>query len=318
MEIKNAGFCTRYSKDNLDEILAEYLGPRYTEYRKAWYRATPAHIPGFPIHIDLELVDLCNQNCIFCARNKTTHPDLPYQLNTGAVLSDKHLENIFREAKYRGLYSVNFGFSEPLLHKDIFTIVRKFHEEGVIDSRMITNGLLLDRYIDDVFESGLVNLYISLDADSEETYMKIRGKGFHRVVGNVLALIEEKKRRKSMFPVLRVSFVEHDLNAHEVNNFKDFWGNKIDLIDIQFYQDFNKTKSSRNKKRWTCIDPFRRLSVTANGDILPCCTFYGKQLSVGNLEEVTLESAWKSDAMLRVRHNLLKDREPICLACQEC
>ncbi len=81
------GFCTRHIKRDIEKELAEYLGAKYGMYRSAWNAAGPENVPEFPIHIDLELIDSCNQNCSFCPRNRKTHPELPYEINTKAKMS---------------------------------------------------------------------------------------------------------------------------------------------------------------------------------------------------------------------------------------
>lgn len=318
MEITNDGFCKRYLERDIEKELAEHLGLKYRKYRNAWRDAGVEHIPDFPIHLDLELVDACNQNCKFCARNKRTHSDLPYEINTGTKISGEMIDSIVKEAGEQQLYSINFAFGEPLIYKNVFKIVRKFHEAGVIDSRLVTNGVLLSDYIDEIFDSGLINLYVSIDAFTAETYKKQRGYGFKRVVKGFSDFISEKRKRKSLLPITRVSFVETGDNKQELDDFKAFWKEKVDFIDIQFYQDFNKTSSKTKRKMWQCIDPFRRLAITANGQILPCCTFYGKCLPIGNINEITIKEAWESNRLRTIRDNLLNDKEPICLGCQEC
>ena len=272
----------------------------------------------FPVHLDIELVDACNQSCSFCPRNKETHPDVPYPINTKAILLDESIGKIINEAKENNLYSINIAFGEPLIARNVFEVIKQFHQNGVIDSRLVTNGILLSKYTDDIFDSGLVNLYISVDAFSEETYKKQRGSGYGKVVNNVLQFLAEREKRNSFLPITRVSFVENHHNTHEVDTFKVFWADKVDLIDIQFYQDFNKFTYNVKQKKWQCIDPFRRIAITADGSILPCCTFYGKCLSIGNIKNMSITDAWRSERMEMVRENLLNDREPICLACQEC
>lgn len=302
---------------DIEQMLAKRLGPRYAAYRKAWYAAKPDSIPDFPIHLDIELVDYCNQNCSFCARNQKMHPNLPFQLNTGRKMDERVLAGLIEEAKREKLMSIGIALGEPLMHPQVFQVVRAFHDAGVVDSRMITNGTLLHRFMDDIFQSGLVNLYVSIDALTEGTYRKVRGEGFQKVVDNLLLLLEEKKRRNSALPVTRVSFVEMDSNRHELAGFKEFWMDKVDLIDIQFQMSY-ETRPTGKAKKWVCVDPFRRLSVTALGEILPCCTFFGKRMILGDIQKMTLRDAWTSDAMKRVRDDLVHDRQPICVACQEC
>lgn len=310
---------SRIAYDKVNESLATLKGPKFIEYREAWRSAGPEHIPEFPVHIDFELVDSCNQSCTFCPRNATTHPDLPYELDSKQKLDEAMVDRIAAQAAAHGLYSINVAWGEPLLYREVFGVIKKFHKAGVIDSRLVTNGLLLHKYTDQIFESGLVNLYVSLDAFKEETYTKQRGPGYRNVVRNLLIFLEEKKKRKAVLPVVRVSLIETTENAQEVEAFKDFWGDKVDIIDIQILTDFAKSEYENiRRKKWNCIEPFRRISIMGNGEILPCCSFHGKNLVIGNIKDMTIKQAWDSEKMKTIRSNLLQDKIPTCLVCQGC
>lgn len=309
---------TRIGKDT-NALLIDFLGDQFGKYRDVWNKAGPDAIPEFPIHIDFELVDRCNMSCVFCPRNEENHPNIPYSINTGDQLDEEDLDKIIAHTSAYGLQSINFAWGEPLLYKNIFTVIKKFHNSGVIDSRLVTNGLLLHKFMDQIFDSGLINLYVSLDALSEETYSIHRGKGYHKVKENLLNFLAEKKRRKSFLPISRVSFVETKENTHEMEAFKKFWMDKVDFIDIQIYADFNKSEAfNSGVKKWNCIEPFRRVSLMGNGDIVPCCSFHGKNLVIGNISKMTIKEAWDSEKMQVVRARLLNGKEPICLACQSC
>jgi radical SAM protein with 4Fe4S-binding SPASM domain len=318
MEITNQGFCTRITKSNIDDVLTQALGGRYREYRDRWYQATPAKIPRFPVHLDIELVDNCNLNCVFCPRNTDTHPNLPYELNTKKALSEEVIDKLVFEAKKEGLYSINLAYGEPLIDRRAFEVVKKFHKNGVVDSRIITNGVLLERYIDEIFDSGLVNLYVSLDAVSKEVYKLQRGQFFDKVIKGLELVLAEKAKRKSVLPITRVSFIENDNNRHELIEFREKWENKVDIVDIQIYQNFNGIRRESTKAAWNCIDPFRRLSITGTGDIMPCCTFFGKTLVLGNIENISLMDAWNSNEMKTVRENLILGKSDTCSTCQAC
>lgn len=318
---KVAQDCVLRTQDgSLEEKVAAIMGARYTVYRDAWRAAKPGSPPQFPLHVDLELMDDCNSACTFCPRNKKSHPDLPYAINTKQTLPDNLLEKFLREAKEMSLYSINVAVGEPLLDNRCLPLVKEFHANGGVDSRVITNGVLLDTVIDQIFDSGLVNLFVSLDAFSDETYQPLRGGvgRYQKVVDNIMLILEEKKRRRSVLPVMRVSFIETDINRHEADMFIAFWREKVEIVDIHQYQRFDNLEGGSKPKKWHCIDPFRRLCIMANGDILPCCTFYGKLLPLGNFENLSLAEAWNSEKMVTVRNELLHDTNKICLACQEC
>jgi radical SAM protein with 4Fe4S-binding SPASM domain len=316
-QILDSGRVERISRESVEERLGREIGQRYLDYRQMWAGAGPANIPAFPIHIDFELIDECNMRCGFCPRNQTTHPDLPYEINTKAKISDELMRKVIAESGERGLQSVNFAFGEPMLDERLFDWVRDFHRAGIVDTRVITNGLLLGKNIDKIFDSGLVNLFVSLDAADKAMHTQQRGYGYDKIVANLKALLAEKERRKSIFPIVRVSFVDTGRSHHQLEEFRKLWADVVDHIDIQMYQNLGKFAPSGSKKLWACNDPFRRVSVTADGNIIPCCTFHGKLLPVGNIANDTILEAWTSERMAMVRHRLLNDEEPICVACQE-
>ena len=307
----------RYNYLGVEERLQELLGETYKKYRNEWRKAGASHVPDFPIHIDFELIDECNLRCGFCSRNAQNHPSLPYDINTKAVLSDELIGKILDEIANENLYSIGFGFGEPLLDKRIFDIIKAFHERGVIDSRITTNGIFLEDYIDAIFDSGLVNLHVSLDAFDGEMYKQIRGNSYDRAVDGLEQVLAERKRRGSLIPVVRVSFLDQPENHHQIAEFKAFWGDKVDFIDIQTYLDENHLIPSGNGKSFDCFAPFRRIAIIADESILPCCAFRGKLLAIGNIRVNSIREAWHSAKMAEVRHNLVHDLEPICIACQE-
>ncbi len=311
-------YTKKITNNNIEKTLSNHLGDKYLNYRSAWNAAKPTSIPDFPIHIDIELYDLCNQKCVFCPRNETTHPNVTYPINTNSKLDEKLTNKIIREIKKNKLMSVNFGaFADPLVNKKIFQVIKKFMDAGVVDSRIITNGLLLNKYTDSIFESGLVNLYVSLDAFKEETYLKQRGPGYKKVVSNLLNFLDEKKKRKSVLPITRVSFIETNDNKDELKDFVEFWSDKVDHIDLQKLINFNKeVNDSYQTKQWNCIDPFRRVAIVSDGSVLPCCSFWGKNLVLGNIKDQSIIDIWNGQEMTKVRKDLLSDQSNICTTCQ--
>ena len=312
---------TRHSEKDIEKILVDEFGKKYSLYREMWNRVGYENIPDFPMHIDFEVIDKCNQRCIMCPRNAGTHPNAGYSLNTGRALNYEIFKNIIDEGVNKGLLSINLGaFAEPLLNKKVFEMIKYAHDKGVIDSRLITNGLLISSYIDEFFDYGLVNLYVSLDAFRDETYFEIRGKGFNIVKKNILNIIEEKKRRNAILPIIRVSFIDMEINREEKDNFIEFWRDKADHIDIQVYGDFNFPLSGKidksEAKKWSCIAPLKRVSVMSNGKILPCCNFFGINIPIGNIYKNSIEEAWNSEKMHEIRSGILHDDLDNCSICQ--
>ncbi len=309
--------------DSSNMVLEKLLGKDYAEYRKVWEQAGEQgnKPPAFPVHLDLELQDSCNQSCVMCPRNKENHQNLPYGLNLKDTAQIESLKTIISEGAELGLKSINFGaFSEPLLHKGLWDLISYSHQNGIVDSRVITNGLLLSRYIDEIFDSNLRHLFISLDAFSEQTYKQIRGVGYKKILESIDTLLEERSRRKSTLPLVRVSFVEMDINRHEKQSFVDFWSKKVDFVDIQEWSDYTDkielSSFTDVPKKFNCRSPWQRLSVLANGDIIPCCDFNGRALKLGNTNSDKLLTVWNSKEMNDVRLNITNDNSSVCSSCQ--
>lgn len=316
LRIKNS---TEYS----EQILREVIGKDYIDYRNAWAESSKVDNPPakFPIHLDLELQDFCNQSCVMCPRNSEVHNSIPYEINSRKSSSIEIIKQVISEGIPKGLQSINFGaFSEPLLHKSLWDLVKFSHDEGIIDSRVITNGLLLNRYISEIFTSNLKHLFISLDAFTENTYKQIRGVGFNRVIENINLVLNERKLRGVKLPIIRVSFVDMEINSHEKNEFVSYWSDKVDYVDVQQWSNYAESLETLEEKnldkKFNCRSPWQRISILANGDILPCCDFNGRPLKIGNIHTETILEAWESAEITSVRNGILNDSSPICSSCQ--
>jgi len=311
----------RKTEKNIHQMLADELGPAYVAYREAWNAVTVDLIPAYPLHIDFELRDTCNQRCRMCPRNDEMHPDINYTLNSKSTLSFFDYCRIIDEGRSKGLRSVNLGaFAEPLIHKEAFAMVDYARRNGVIDTRLITNGLLLDRHVSDVFDSGLVNLFVSVDAYHPETYLKLRGQGFEKVKDGLLKVLEERRRRGVVLPIVRVSLVDMKDNREEIDDFIKYWETRVDFIDIQVYDDFNVNINApfdfSRPKKWDCRSPFCRLSVLSDGRVLPCCNFFGENIPIGNIFSDSIETIWNSRLIRDVRAGLLDESLRNCAICQ--
>ncbi len=305
---------SRIGVESAEQRLGDLLGLPFQRYRKRWSNAS-RDSPDI-VHLDIELVDSCNQRCIMCPRNREIHPRLDYSLETGSRLDIRVFERVLVDLIKLGLCSVNFGgFAEPFIVKDWNQFVTLSHDHGIIDTRLITNGLLLGQNIDKIFESNLRNLYVSLDAASSQTYKQVRGHGFDRVVKSIDDILLERSKRKSVLPIVRVSFVALAENEHEVQDFVNRWVGRVDHIDIQRKFDYaNQTPAVEH--RWSCDQPWKRLSLLANGDLIPCCSFNGRSLVLGNANSESAATLWNGSDLKAFRERLIKNEVSVCNICQ--
>lgn len=309
-------------ESELDLLLSKRFGPEYNEYRNSWNSTTRLSQNEFPLHLDFELNDSCNQACIMCPRNSRTHQNTGYSLGTKSRFDLYDFKKIIEEGSKYGLRSINLGaYAEPLTHPQFFEFVSIAESHRIIDIRMITNGILLTPATSDtLLDSAITNIFISIDAATKETYSSIRGSGYDLLIQNIEYFLKRRESRSQTIPFVRVSFVHMNSNKHELAEFLDKWQKRVDFIDVQPGEDLSIHPSSSDshgkKQRIKCISPWQRLSILANGDIIPCCSFYGRYIPIGNIKTTTIYDAWHGGRMQSVRQNLEENASDVCNTCQ--
>ncbi len=108
---------------------------------------------------------------------------------------------VIREAKEIGAKTLLFIGGEPFVRDDLFDLVIYARNLG-LNPIIVTNGVLLNQEnILKCFESGIDWLSISIDADSEDTFRRIRGENvLGKIINNIELLNNLKKEKKRDFP----------------------------------------------------------------------------------------------------------------------
>jgi len=97
------------------------------------------------------------------------------------------------------------GIGEPLLNRDLASMIRHLKERGVYVVFNTNAALLTRRRQIELIDSGLDELRVSLDGSTPETYLKVSGiPAFERVVANVAEMVRTKHERSASSP--RLSF----------------------------------------------------------------------------------------------------------------
>lgn len=114
------------------------------------------------------------------------------------------------------LKTIRLTGGEPTLFKDLVALVAGLSKIGV-EIKMTTNAYHLDGLITPLFEAGLKNINISLDATSEETFRKISNrKGLNKIIENIDACIT------AGYTVKLNTVVIKGINDHEIIDILDF------------------------------------------------------------------------------------------------
>ena len=281
-------------KEKIGDLRKMLDKDKYDKYQKNWIKYPKHHrVAPFPLQIDFDLTTRCNLSCERCpyqserAQFKREPQDLDFDL----------YKKVIDEGAKKGLCSVKFSFSgEPLLYKKLPDAIMYARQNGIIDVRLNSNGLLLDKALAvQLLISGLTRFTLS-DYDIPEQVEK------------AWLLKDMKKLLHHNTPKLVVQ-TEHAPR----------WYGIADEIQPQIWYDYHDLESEYSQSEFECEQPWQRILVLANGDInrCSCGTLFADKI-MGNVEYDTIESLWKGEYMNYLRWCHENHRSELIESCVYC
>ncbi|MBT4066605.1 MAG: GTP 3',8-cyclase MoaA [Euryarchaeota archaeon] len=184
----------------------------------------------------ISLTDRCNMRCRYCMPRE--HFDTNHEfLAKKEILSYEELATVVESLIPLGLSKVRLTGGEPLLRKDICKFIKMLPQE--LDLAMTTNGILLEKFSQDLANSGLDRVTVSLDAIDVETFQAMGDTD--EVPETVLRGIEAA--RKAGLEVKVNTVIRAGYNEHSVKMVADrFIGSDVIVRYIEF-MDVGQTNS---------------------------------------------------------------------------
>lgn len=137
-------------------------------------------------YLRISLTERCNLRCFYCMPEE----GIPLRDKSEFMTSEELLE-IARTFVDLGVKKIRLTGGEPLVRKNAGAMIRGLGELGV-ELAITTNGVLVDRFIDDFNASGLRNVNVSLDSLKEDRFSKIsRRNYFGKVKENIDLLVDQ-------------------------------------------------------------------------------------------------------------------------------
>ena len=286
----------------------------------------------FPFVVNLELTNICTENCIWCPQESMTRPRGFMQFD----LFKKLIDEMAQHQKLRRLYIHWMG--EPLLHPQFLDFIEYAKKKNVAEMIVIaTNGVLLNESnMKKLIELQIDELYISIDAGSAETYKQLKNTdNFDTISENIKRASALKKKMKSQLPYLKVKFLETDANFHEKQIFKKLMSKVVD--EVYYEKDLSTwdgTNERVNKyingmkcylnnygnlvKRYPCDRLWYSLAVNWEGKVFPCVCDWNGNSSIGDANSELLGDVWYNDQLVNLRKLHLDGRFAEVGLCREC
>lgn len=294
------------------------------------------HFP-MPRGISLVLSNQCNLKCVMCPY----HSPLFIQNRRNDYFDDKRwmplamVQRLAEELKDNDQpITFHMGeLDEPMLHPELPAIVRLLAAVPHSTVHITSNGNLLSEELGrELIEAGIKSLQFSVDAQTQETYKKIRGAKLAKVQRNVERFL---RLRDELRPGLYVNLciINQEGAADEIEDFKAYWRQK-GASSVSVYQVFKPAEGDGahwvvpnkyyvEKTRTPCTALWDQCFVYPDGEVSLCCTTLTRVpqdgvISKGNLKESSLREIWFGALYQKVRKDLIDERFEDHKYCAEC
>ena len=196
-------------------------------------------------YLRLAVNEYCNLRCIYCMPEE----GLPLR-NKNELLSTKEIKKLIKISEQLGVSKIRFTGGEPLLRKDISELVKyAVNLNGIKSVNLTTNGILLNKYLEDLQLAGLSGINISLDTLRSNRFIKItRRNNLREVLDNIQLAI------KSNIPSIKINVVAmRDFNHDELIDFvnltveNDITVRFIELMPFDSHQIWKTGKFYKSK-----------------------------------------------------------------------
>lgn len=193
-------------------------------------------------YLRISLTERCNMRCTYCM------PEEGIRLrDCGEFMRSEELLTIAKTFVDMGVKKIRLTGGEPLIKKNIGQIITDLSGLGV-ELAITTNGVLLDKYMDLLWDSGIQNINVSLDSLREDRFNGIsRRNFFNRIRNNIDQCMNKGFTMKVNVVVMR------GVNDDEIIDFVEWSRNSpvhIRFIEFMPFDDNNwdwKSKVSQKE-----------------------------------------------------------------------
>jgi MoaA/NifB/PqqE/SkfB family radical SAM enzyme len=288
-----------------------------------------AEVAEKPIHLGVEVTNICNANCVFCGYQYVERPKVVLPVDLFKKAMDEF------DALGGGSVGFNTVVGEPLVAPDIVEKIQYVRrKKNIRRIGLFTNGILIDRVgASDLISSGLDDITISIGGFDREAYSRIfrvdRWEDVHEGILNLLKENESSDNKVKVCIALRSDIpIWESLRKPAYKELKRY---KFDLeFNIRHFDNWSGrikqehlsgTMHLRNlpEKREPCAILYRTPKILSNGDMTLCgCRDLNgdSELVLGNIRDMSIYEMWHDPRVEDIRNGFYRSNYPkICRDC---
>ena len=300
------------------------------------YFKTPV-VWGTPYAASIEPTTACNLGCPECPSGLKQ-----FTRETGRLPVTENKNMLDQIGS--NLFYINYYFQgEPFLNPQFLELIKEAHSRKIYTATSTNAHFISDKKADEIIDSGLSRLIISIDGITQETYEDYRIHGqLEKVLKGTKSIMRAKKEKKSSTPHVIWQFLVTGKNEHEIPKLqelaREYEVDELRLKSIQVYEFENgnslipqNEKYSRYKRLSNgkykmkaglgnhCWRMWSSTVLTWNGIVVPCCFDKDAKHQLGKISESNFKNIWKSERYKSLRKQILTARQDvdICNNCSE-
>jgi radical SAM protein with 4Fe4S-binding SPASM domain len=297
----------------------------------------PARPLGAPVIAQVEPSNYCNLACPLCLTASIT------QSRPRTLLAWETFKCFIDECGDSLLLLIFWNWGEPFLNPDFIKMIAYAKAKGiVVHSSTNGNVPLGESAVEALVDSGLDSLVVAVDGGTQETYAKYRQGGrLERVVANIKNIIRVRTAKRSTTPRINMRFVVMRHNESELPLVRalaaelgvDYFtlktvdmhpemGSNLDQTyapeqtEYRRY-DYDQETFTRKERSFACMRPWKRITLDASGEIIPCEYDFRNRYSFGNIRDRGALGAWKSQTAMEFRRAFQLGRNDFEM-CRQC
>lgn len=291
-------------------------------------------VKSHPYLLFLDPCNYCNLRCPLCPTglNDLGREQTMLSLEHFKKYFDPHIPYLFE------VYMHNWG--ESLINKQVYQMI-EYAQANNVGTNLSSNLVIAESDdLDNLLDSGLEYLVVSLDGTSQETYGQYRLRGdYERVVANMTELIRRRNARKLKTPIVEWQYIVMKQNEHQIAEAeilaKKFGVDLLRFIPVGMPYEFKNRKEVADKwypstvtgrvesdheeqqfgqagKPGPCFYLYRSMVVNPDGGVSPCCVVYRQNRDFAdlNVPEIDVMNIWNNEKYQSARSLFSADTVP--------
>ena len=182
----------------------------------------------------ISVTDRCNFRCTYCMPAEIYGEAYKF-LPKNKILTFEEITRLTKIFVDLGVSRIRITGGEPLLRKDLPVLINQIASiNNILDLSLTTNGYLLERLSQELVDSGLNRVTVSLDTLDQEVFKQMSGRNLD--INKILSGIESASS-KGLNPMKINCVVKRNVNEKSILSLINYFKNTQHIIRFIEYMD---------------------------------------------------------------------------------